>query len=86
MKKRVASTPISSISSSSVTNVAAALGHRRALAALDEVHELHDRDLERVGVAAERRHRGLQPRDVAVMVGADGISWRSKPRSRLSWW
>ena len=55
MNQRAASTPISSISSSSVTNSPRALGHRRALAALDEVHELHDqRDLEPVRVAAER--------------------------------
>ena len=51
--------------------LAAALGHRRALAALDEVDELQHRDLERVGIGAERRHRRLHARDVAVMVGAE---------------
>ena len=50
--------------------VAPALGHRRALAALDEVHELQDRHLDRVRVAAERRHRRLELAHVGVVIGA----------------
>ncbi len=73
MNQRVASTPISSISSSSVDEVAAPLGHRRARAALDDVDELEHRDLEPVGVGADGGDRGLQPRDVAVVVGAEHV-------------
>ena len=69
MKKRVASTPISSIRSSSVMNSPRRLDIDDALAALDEVHELQQRDLELVGIGAGRRHRGLDARDVAVVVG-----------------
>ena len=73
MNQRVASTPISPISSSSVMKSPRALGHRRARAALDDVDELQQRDLEPVGVAAERGDRRLHPRDVAVVVGAEDV-------------
>ena len=34
--------------------IAAPLGHRRPLAALDQVDELEDQDLDRLGIAAQR--------------------------------
>ena len=37
------------------------------------MHELHDEDLEPVGIGAERRDRGLHPADVAVMVGPEDV-------------
>ena len=53
--------------------VAAALGHLRLLAALDDVDELQDRDLEPVGLVAERGHHALHAADVAVVVGAEDV-------------
>ena len=50
-----------------------ALRHLHALAALGEVDELHDHDLEALGVAAERLPGGLHPQDVAVVVGAPDV-------------
>ena len=43
------------------------------LAALDDVHELVDQNLNALGVVPEHRCRGLQPADVAVMVGAQNV-------------
>ena len=54
MKKRVASTPISSIRSSSVTKSPRRLDIDARRAALDDVDELQDQDLEPVRVAPER--------------------------------
>ena len=59
MKNRVASTPISSSSSSSVMKSPRRLDIAR-LPTLDQVHELEDRHLQRVRVAAERGERRLQ--------------------------
>ena len=54
--------------------VAAALGHRGALAALDDVDELQQRHLEPVGVgAARRRAIAFSRTDVAVVVGAEHV-------------
>ena len=74
MKKRAASTPMSSISSSRVDELAAALRHLRPLAALDDVDELHDQRLEarpgrRRAPASAARIRA----DVAVVVGAEHV-------------
>ena len=69
----MASTPISSISSASVDEVAAALGHRGALPALDDVHELEQRHDQAVRVGALRRDDGLEAHDVAVVVGAEDV-------------
>ena len=52
---------------------AGALRHLHALAALDEVDELHDHELEALGVAAERLPGGLHARHVAVVVGAPDV-------------
>ena len=51
--------------------LAAALGHRSARTAFDDVHELQHRDLEPLGVHAQGRDVGLHPRDVAVVVRAE---------------
>src|SRR5215217_4367615 len=50
-------------------DVATSLRRLPRLAALEDVHELVDQDLELVGVIAEHRGRGFEPRDVPVMVG-----------------
>ena len=47
------------------------LGHGERLPALDQVHELQDRRLHRVGIAAERRDRRLQLERVGRMVGTE---------------
>ena len=74
MNQRVASTPIVGDQLVERHEVAAALGHLRLLAALDDVHELQDRDLERVGVAARaRRSTPFIAADVAVVVGAEHV-------------
>ena len=54
-------------------HVAPALRDLLRLAALDDVHELVDQDLDALGVVAEHRRRGLEPADVAVMVGAENV-------------
>ena len=64
--------------------LAPALGHPRALAALDDVHELHDRRLVGLGSVAERLKRRLHPRHVAVVVGAERRDQVVEPRSSLS--
>ena len=60
MKKRVASTPISSSRSSSVTKSPRRLDIANVSPPDDEVDELDERHLDRVGVAAQRGHRRLQ--------------------------
>ena len=62
--------------------LAAALGHPRPLAALDDVDELHDRGLEAVGLEAERRERRAHPRHVAVVVGAEHVDQPLVRRAR----
>ena len=47
------------------------LGHGERLPALDQVHELQDRRLHRVGIAAERGDRRLQLERVGRMVGTE---------------
>ena len=49
------------------------LGHLRALARPDQVHELHDQQLQPVGIASQRAVRGLHPRHVTVVVGAPHV-------------
>ena len=53
--------------------LALALRHPCPLAPLHHVHQLHDRRLEAIGVAAERGDRRLHPRHVAVVVGAQRV-------------
>ncbi len=67
-----------------MTKSPAALGHREHLALVDEVDELEERHLDRVGVAAQRRHRRLELAHVGVVVGADGHQLAVEPRSRFS--
>ncbi len=65
--------------------VARALAHGHRLTVAQERDPLVDQRLERVGVEAERLGRTLQPRDVAVMIGARARRRRwSKPRENLS--
>ena len=71
--QRAASTPMSSSRSSSVTISPRALGHLHPLAALGEVDELHDHELEPLGLAAERLPDRLHALDVAVVVGAPDV-------------
>ena len=54
------------------------LGHRSLLASLDEMDELEQRHLDRLGVAAERGERRLQADRVPM-----GFTCRSNPRSCL---
>ena len=82
MKKRVASTPISSSSSSSVTNSPRRLDIAARSAPSTRCTNCRIRHLEQVGVAAERRERRLQPRDVAVVVGADAAAAGARSRAR----
>ena len=49
------------------------LGHLRPLAGANQVHELHDQQLELAGVAAERLVGGLHAQHVAVVVGAPDV-------------
>jgi len=51
-------------------------GHGHGLAVAQQAHELHEDDPEGVPVAAEGLDAGLQPRDVAVMVGPPDIDDR----------
>ena len=53
--------------------VAAALRHLRSLAAVDDVDELHDRELEQLGVQAEGGEPRPQPGHVAVVVRAEHV-------------
>ena len=69
-RSRAASTPIRSISSSSVTHRPAALRPIRPPLTL---HQLVDLDVDPVGVVAERHGAGLEPADVAVVVGAEHV-------------
>ncbi len=74
MKKRTASTPIASIRSSTVTMSPRRLRHAPRLAALEQVHELPDDQLEALGVVRrQRRERRLHARHVAVVVGAPDV-------------
>ena len=52
---------------------AAPLGDLHQLAVLADLHELVDLGVDPVGVVAERAGRGLEPADVAVMVGAEHV-------------
>ena len=52
---------------------AAALGHAHWLAVAQEGDELDDEDVEALRRMAERLHGRLDPRDVAVVVGADQV-------------
>ena len=73
MKKRVASTPMSSISSSRVTKSPLRLDIRLRSPPSTMRDHLHDRRLEAVRVDAERRERRPHPRHVAVVVGAEDV-------------
>ena len=59
------------------------LRHLDALAALDEVHKLHDQELERVGLASECAPRGLHPRHVSVVVRAPEVDEPIEPAPLL---
>ena len=63
--------------------VAAALGHRGYLAALDEVDELQQRELDRVGIAPERLHRRLHRAHVGRVVGPDRYELELEPALAL---
>ena len=63
--------------------VAAALAHPPALAALDDADQLHDRRLEAIRVDAERRERRPHPRHVAVVVGAEHVDQPLVPALEL---
>ncbi len=52
---------------------AGALRHLHALAALGEAHELHQHDLERLGLPAQRLPGRLHARDVTMVVGAPDV-------------
>ena len=80
--QRAASTPISSISSSSEHDVAAPLGHLRLRAALRQMHGLVEQHLEALRVVAEHRRSRLQPCDIAVVVGAEDVDQRARSRAR----
>ena len=54
-------------------DLALPLRHLGALPPLDEVDELHDQDLERIGIASERTPRRVHPRHVSVVVGAPEV-------------
>ena len=54
-------------------DVAAALRHPLRLPVLDDGDELVDEHLHAVGVEAEQPGRGLQPLDVAVVIGAEDV-------------
>ena len=54
-------------------DVAPALGHLRRLAALRQVDELVDQDLERLARMAEHLGQRLQAADVAVVIGAEDV-------------
>ena len=53
--------------------LARALGHLRPLAALHQVDELHDDQLELVAVTAERLEHRLDALDIAMVVGAPDV-------------
>ena len=65
-------------------DVAAPLRHLRLLAAASQVDELVQQDLDPLGVVAERAGDGRVPVAGAVVVGAEHVDSRSKPRSSLS--
>ena len=71
MKKRVASTPISSSSSSSVTNSPRRLDIAVRSEPSTRCTNWRIRTSSIVGIVAERREGGLESRDVAVVVGAE---------------
>ena len=66
--------------------LAPSLRHLRPLPALEQVHELHDLDLQPVGVAAERLPRRSQATHVAVVVRPGTSIARSGSRRSLSPW
>ena len=59
--------------SSSSTMSPVRFDSRTGSPSLQQVDQLGDHDLELVGIVAEGLHRGLQPRDVAVVVGAPHV-------------
>ena len=70
---RAASTPIASTRSSRVMTVPARLLIFTGDAVADEVDHLPDQHLDGVRVVAERGGGGLEPADVAVVVGAEHV-------------
>ena len=71
--QRAASTPISSSELVEEDDVAPAFRHLARLAALRQLDELVDEHLDGLRVVAERARDRLQPRDVAVVVGAEDV-------------
>ena len=71
-----------SISSSSSTTSPRRLRHALLLAVLDQVHHLVQRDLDARGVVAERLRGRLQPRRVAVVIGAEHVDRDGRSRAR----
>ncbi len=59
------------------------LRHSRALAALHQAYELHDRRLVQIGVVTQRLDRCPHPRHVAVVIGSDRIDHPLRPPFQL---
>ena len=74
---------MSSSRSPRVTTVPCALAHLLRLAPLHQAHELDGRDLEALRVVAAGGEHRLQPRDVAVVVGAEDVDQQVVAAARL---